>query len=295
MPRFEGLRHAAWLTVFGVGVAAGWIVARGSHHAASAATVARSEVVVTPVAVELTRVAPTGSQESVKHLSLEAGRQARAAAEAGKHLSPREIANRALEWTVFLRGGNVYGAGVVLDAQGHVLTCDHVIDGLQHVDAYFDGDPTPIPVTIVARAGDVDLALLKLPRHATSATVVRASIADVAMGDEVFAIGAPRKMTFSMSHGIVSYVGRSFDGTFYVQTDLTANSGSSGGPVMNDRGELIGVSSFILRGSQGLTFAVPIDYAYKRFAAELGVPADTAGFDHWLESREADRGPRHRD
>lgn len=288
-----GLRHVPiWFTLFGMGVAAGWIAA--GHHLASAA-IAASSAAGTPVTVELTRAAPAASQESVKHLSLEAARQAKAAAEARTHLSAREIANRALEWTVFLRGGNVYGAGVLLDAQGHVLTCDHVIDGLEHAEASFDGDSTPIPVTIVARAGDLDLALLKLSKPVRSAPALRASIADVSMGDEVFAMGAPRKMTFSLSHGIVSYVGRSFDGTLYVQTDLSANSGSSGGPIMNDRGQLIGVSSFILRGSQGLTFAVPIDYAYKRFAAELGVRADTSRFDRWVESRQSDRDTKHRD
>ncbi|HSQ66901.1 MAG TPA: trypsin-like peptidase domain-containing protein [Polyangiaceae bacterium] len=203
-------------------------------------------------------------------------------------LAPREIAGRALASTVFLRGGAVYGAGVVLDPAGHVLTCDHVIDGLDHVDAYFDGDPTPIPIEVVARAKDVDLALLSLtnglPAH--RAPLAASSVADVAMGDEVFAMGAPRKMGFSMSHGIVSYVSRLFDGTSYVQTDLAANGGSSGGPVMNQRGELIGISSFIFHNSEGLTFAVPIDYAYEKFGTELGGTArDVRRFHEWLDGQ----------
>lgn len=203
-------------------------------------------------------------------------------------LSARAVADRALASTVFLHGGSVYGAGVVLDAAGHVLTCDHVIDGLDHVDAFFDGDPTAIPVKVVARAKEVDLALLQLvgglPAH--RAPLRSASVAELGMGDTLYAMGAPRKMRFSLSRGIVSYVGRQFDGTYYVQTDLAANGGSSGGPVMNERGELVGVSSFIFHNSEGLTFAVPIDYAYARFGAELGATArDPHRFQKWLDAR----------
>lgn len=182
----------------------------------------------------------------------------------------RDIAARALASTVFLRGGNVYGAGVLLDRSGLVLTCDHVIDGVQEIEASFDGDDKPLPVRVVARAKDVDLALLAIDHVPDGrAPLAQGKVASLAMGDTVYAMGAPHKMRFSLSRGVVSYVGRTFEGTSYVQTDLAASGGSSGGPVMNERGELVGVSSFILRGSEGLTFAVPIDYAYERFASEL--------------------------
>ncbi|HEY2367605.1 MAG TPA: serine protease, partial [Polyangiaceae bacterium] len=161
--------------------------------------------------------------------------------------SGRDIATRALASTVFLHGGSVYGAGVLVDRAGHVLTCDHVIDGLDHVEASFDED-APMPVRVVARAKDVDLALLAIDHVPEGrAPLALGKVASLAMGDTVYAMGAPRKMRFSLSHGIVSYVSRSFDGTKYVQTDLAANGGSSGGPVMNERGELVGVSSFVLR------------------------------------------------
>jgi len=202
--------------------------------------------------------------------------------------SARDVAARALASTVFLHGGSVYGAGVVLDRAGHVLTCDHVIDGLDHIDASFDGDAKAIPVRVVARAGDVDLALLELVGGlpAGRAPLATASVTSVAMGDAVYAMGSPRKMRFSLSHGIVSYVGREFDGTYYVQTDLSANGGSSGGPVMNERGEVVGVSSFIFHDSEGLTFAVPIDYAWEKFGAALGRSArDGRRFREWLDAR----------
>lgn len=204
-------------------------------------------------------------------------------------LSPRAIAARALASTVYLHGGSVYGAGVLLDDAGHVLTCDHVIDGLSNVEASFDGDPNPIPVRVVARAGDVDLALLQLARPLPPhrKPIAAASVVDLAMGDNLYAMGAPRKMRFSLSHGIVSYTGRAFEGTYYVQTDLAANGGSSGGPVMDEHGDLVGLSSFIFHNSEGLTFAVPIDYAFERFAPELGRGAARDGrrFHEWLDAQ----------
>ena len=73
---------------------------------------------------------------------------------------PAGGAPRLAAGVVVAHGGSVYGAGVLLDDAGHVLTCDHVIDGVDRVEAQFDGDPTSIPVKIIARAKDVDLALL---------------------------------------------------------------------------------------------------------------------------------------
>ena len=95
-------------------------------------------------------------------------------------------------------------------------------------------------------------------------------------------------MPFSLSRGMVSYVGRRFERTFYLQTDLPLNAGSSGGPVLNDRGQVVAIASFVLRDSEGLAFALPIDYAYRRFAAALvAPPAVIAGdFDRWLAAPE---------
>lgn len=201
-------------------------------------------------------------------------------------LSARVLADLALEHTVYLRGGPVYGAGVLVDRKGHVLTADHVVEGVDTMHATFYGDETRIPVQVVERDTKLDLALLRLAWRPTSRAPARlGSVVDVGMGDEVYAMGAPRKMKFSFSRGIVSYVGRSFGGTLYFQTDLTANSGSSGGPILNDRGELIGVASFILRNSQGLAFAVPIDYALARFDV-LTDGRDARAFAAWLAARQ---------
>src|SRR5204863_177219 len=70
---------------------------------------------------------------------------------------------------------------------------------------------------------------------------------------------------FTVSRGIVSYVNRELDGARWLQTDLPINDGNSGGPVINARGELVGMMSFILRGAQGMSFALPVNVAMGRF------------------------------
>jgi serine protease Do len=96
-------------------------------------------------------------------------------------------------------------------------------------------------------------------------------------------------MSFTVSRGIVSYVGREVEGTRYLQTDLPINDGNSGGPVVNARGELVGLMSFVLKRSQGLSFALPFNYAAVRFAARLGKHAQAGDyldrFRRWLGRR----------
>jgi S1-C subfamily serine protease len=76
-------------------------------------------------------------------------------------------------------------------------------------------------------------------------------------------------MYFSVSHGVVSCVHRFFDGIDYVQTDAPINAGNSGGPLFDRNARVVGVISFILRDSQRLSFALPIERAVARFAAQL--------------------------
>jgi serine protease Do len=208
---------------------------------------------------------------------------------------PSEIARAALGFTAFVSGGRVYGAGVLLDRAGHVLTCRHVIEGLDTITVSFS-DGASYPARVIDSDPALDIALLKIDSDRAPG-LTPASVAGVELGDDVFALGAPRKMAFSLSRGMVSFVGRRFDRVYYLQTDLAMNGGSSGGPVLNDRGEVIALSSFVLRDSEGLAFALPIDYAYRRFASHLVAPARAAlegsaaaAFEGWLSA--LDRGGR---
>jgi serine protease Do len=120
---------------------------------------------------------------------------------------------------------------------------------------------------VVEHDARLDLAILKIDNADTHAAdnLQLGKLNELQPGDEVFSLGAPHRMTFSFGHGVVSYVGRAFQGISYIQTDLPINIGNSGGPVLDARGRVIGVSMFILRQSSGLAFALPIERAIARF------------------------------
>lgn len=207
----------------------------------------------------------------------------RSAAAPAESLTPaRRAARAALPITVSITGDGVYGAGFFIDAN-HVLTCLHVVERMKSIRLSMADGPEQA-ARIVDRDAALDLAVLEtdVPRPAHAKL---GSVGSVALGDPAFSMGAPRKMGFSLSSGIVSFVGRSYDGVLFVQTDIATNSGSSGGPVLDGEGRVIGVSSFILRDSQGLAFALPIDYAHQRFAKYFAERLDTSSFDAWKAER----------
>ena len=180
-----------------------------------------------------------------------------------------ELAARAQSWTVAVRADQSYGAGVAVDRAGFVLTNLHVVDGAKSITVTpFGADPIGAEVLDTDRG--LDLALLRLPSPLPSAALVGHS-ETLGVGDEVMAVGSPRKMYFSVSRGMVSFPNRFLDGVEYIQTDLPINVGNSGGPLVDDEGKVVGIVSFILRDSQGISFALPIDRAVARFGEHLTV------------------------
>ncbi len=179
----------------------------------------------------------------------------------------------ALDYTVTLDGDGVYGAGVLIDpVAGLVVTNWHVVEDMKSPRASFrDGSSTAARVIDFDR--DLDLALLRIAPQKNRAAPAWGEADKLRPGDELYAIGAPRHLAFTVSRGIVSFVGRAFEGTRYVQTDLPINDGNSGGPVVNARGELVGLMTFVYKRAQGLSFALPIAYARARFAKLLTPPA----------------------
>ncbi|MEQ9321905.1 MAG: serine protease [Polyangiaceae bacterium] len=206
-----------------------------------------------------------------------------------------EIARRAGRMAVFVRSGKAYGAGVLLDDDGHVLTCDHVLMDGDSVSVRFEGEPDAITATVVDRDPALDLALLAIdegaPTWAQPATAHGlGSVVELERGQTVYAMGSPRRMSFSFNQGMVSFSGRSFDDVSFLQTDLPMSPGSSGGPVLDDRGRLIGLASFIIENGRGLSFAIPVEYALERFSATLGRHTDATrltAFRRWRRDDEA--------
>jgi Do/DeqQ family serine protease len=159
------------------------------------------------------------------------------------------------------------GSGVVVTADGYVLTNHHVVDGADRIRVDF-ADGRSYEARVIGRDQPTDLAVLKVP--ATGLTTIPLGDSDAArVGDVVLAIGNPLGVGQTVTMGIVSAKGRATGGggdTFedFIQTDAPINQGNSGGALVNLRGELIGINSQILSPvgfNIGIGFAIPVNMA----------------------------------
>ncbi|HEX4052612.1 MAG TPA: trypsin-like peptidase domain-containing protein [Steroidobacteraceae bacterium] len=158
------------------------------------------------------------------------------------------------------------GSGVIVDAAGHVVTNNHVIEGADTIMVYLaDGRVTS--ASVVGRDPDTDLALLSIQlKNLPVMPLGRSDMLQV--GDPVLAIGDPLGLGQTVTHGIVSATERRSLGvpTFenFIQTDAAINAGNSGGALIDARGELIGINTAVLNKSgdlnvEGIGFAIPVN------------------------------------
>jgi serine protease DegQ len=165
------------------------------------------------------------------------------------------------------------GSGVIIVDKGTILTNMHVVAGAEHVSVTFwDGHESP--ATVIGVRPEHDLAVLQpesVPDDLVPATL--RSTSDLRPGDEVVAVGFPFGIGPSVSSGVISGLGRNFRSpqgkrvlTNLIQFDAAANPGSSGGPLVTNQGEVIGIVTAILNPTEqrvfvGIGFAVPIENA----------------------------------
>jgi S1-C subfamily serine protease len=159
------------------------------------------------------------------------------------------------------------GTGVLVDAEGHVVTAAHVVQTADEVVAEFV-DGSTVSATVVSSDPELDLALLRLDEVPSAAKPVSLGDSDkLKTGEEVVVIGSPFGLSHSVSRGIVSGKHRpkqeasGITGTAaeIIQTDAAINKGNSGGPMFNSKGEVVGIVSFILSqsgGFEGIGFAI---------------------------------------
>ncbi len=158
------------------------------------------------------------------------------------------------------------GSGVVISADGYILTNFHVINGADAIQVGLE-DGRAAPARIVGADPDTDLALLKVDMAGLKPIELGRSD-DLKVGDVVLAIGDPYGVGQTVTQGIVSATGRSQLGlsTFenFIQTDAAINPGNSGGALVNARGELVGINTALFSpsgGSNGIGFAIPVNLA----------------------------------
>jgi Do/DeqQ family serine protease len=166
------------------------------------------------------------------------------------------------------------GSGVVVDAtHGYVLTNGHVVENATRIDVTTK-DNRRYTARLVGRDNDTDIAVLQIPAHHLIA-VPMGNSDDLQVGDFVLAIGNPFGLGQTVTSGIVSALGRSGLGIEgyedFIQTDASINPGNSGGPLVNLKGQCVGINTAILApggGNIGIGFAVPINMA-RRVMEEL--------------------------
>jgi serine protease Do len=156
------------------------------------------------------------------------------------------------------------GSGIIMDAQGYVITNNHVIDGAQKIKVLLAGG-REFKATVKGRDPKTDLALIHIVNPPSGLPFLKLGDSDaVRVGDWVMAIGNPFGLNHTVTQGIISAKGRVIGAGPYdrfLQTDALINPGNSGGPLLNLHGEVIGINTAILTKGQGIGFAIPSNMA----------------------------------
>ena len=165
------------------------------------------------------------------------------------------------------------GSGFIINSSGQILTNAHVIDGADSVTVTLK-DGRTFDGKVLGEDPVTDVALIEIEAN----NLPIASIGDsdsLQPGEAVIAIGNPLGLNNTVTSGILSATGRSSSEigvsdkrVDYIQTDAAINPGNSGGPLLNSRGQVIGMNTAIIRGAQGLGFAIPIN-TVQRISQEL--------------------------
>jgi S1-C subfamily serine protease len=157
------------------------------------------------------------------------------------------------------------GSGVIVDSSGLILTNSHVVSGHPVVKVTLD-DRMTLPAEIVGADPIFDIALLRIAPPASKLPTIRLGVSEkLLVGDEVYAIGNPFGLEQTLTRGIVSAVNRMLPGASWflkeplIQTDAAINPGSSGGPLIDRCGDVVGITTAILPEAQSIGFAIPVD------------------------------------
>lgn len=165
---------------------------------------------------------------------------------------------------VTIRGNSALGSGFIISADGYVVTNAHVVKGQPAVVTLIMADgKTEIPADVVGFGTDgLDLALLKINRPSTRFQIVAlGQIKSVKVGDSAYSIGTPLHEAFqnTFTAGIISALRK---GGKFIQHNVAINQGNSGGPLLNDKGEVIGVNTSGFgrdTGTVGINHAISVD------------------------------------
>lgn len=197
--------------------------------------------------------------------------------------SPNYLDNQSLQQGV--------GSGMIINEEGYILTNYHVVEGAQQVKVVLS-DGKEVNAKVVNYDANYDVAVIKIIDNTQVPAVVELGDSDsLQVGEQVVAIGNPLGTDFfgSVTTGIVSALNRKIEGDTnnlsYIQTDTAINEGNSGGPLINSKGQIIGINTAKIKesGVEGLSFAIPINAVINKIP-DLSKPILTVG----IQGREVD-------
>ena len=244
-----------------------WFINSQEPALASVAPTSTPLSTPTPAPVETIPPSPTPEPEPI---------QTPAAEDVIDHVIPSVVTvinqqrNNVVPHSI-LDEGRVVGSGVIIDARGYIATNNHVVDIPGELKVILS-DRREFPAELVAANPAEDLAIVKI-NAADLPTIKWGNSHNIRLGQIVYAIGSPLgDFPNSVSFGIISGLNRALEIDKFVidgliQTDAAINRGSSGGPLINLEGEVIGINTFIIRESEergiaeGIAFSIPADKA----------------------------------
>ena len=228
------------LLIFGVGLFAGWQFSRTSSTAGSSSTTATTTTVQATSTVETTQEAAIAKVKAA-----------------------------VVEVNVTTQSGSALGSGVIIDQRGYIVTNNHVVSGAQSIEVVLS-DGTHLPAQLVGTDPADDLAVLKITTSKQLTVATLGDSSQLQAGQDVLVIGNPLGVTQSVSHGIISALGRTVSEgqggatiANAIQTDAALNPGDSGGALIDLQGNLIGIPTLDLIDPEfntpatGVGFAIP--------------------------------------
>lgn len=166
------------------------------------------------------------------------------------------IVDDVLQSVVSIKTNVGQGSGAIIDAKGYIVTNVHVISGASSIRAVTYSDRTYDVTDIVGYDSNADIAVLKIEAAGLEALSFGDSDS-LKVGEKVIAAGNPAGLAFTVTEGIVSAFRKAQNNINYIQTDVPINPGNSGGPLINAKGEIVGINNFKVGGSfEGLGFAI---------------------------------------
>ncbi len=155
------------------------------------------------------------------------------------------------------------GSGFIIDEDGYIVTNNHVIEDADDIKVKL-ANGEEFDAKVIGRDSKTDLALIKIPKSKDLKPLPWGDSKKMQVGEWVVAIGSPFGLEQTVTAGIVSAKGRTIGSGPYddfIQTDASINQGNSGGPLINLKGEVVGINTAIIAGGQGIGFAIPTNLA----------------------------------